>query len=60
MQDADTVVFRATVVDAGGGYVELLIDRDAPHYPPIGARVEVRLIDGRIVDHSDRGTTNNG
>lgn len=33
--------FRATVVDAGGGEVRLLVDRDTEHYPEIGSRVEV-------------------
>lgn len=33
--------FRGTVIDSGGGRVQLLVDRDTLEYPAPGARVEV-------------------
>ena len=46
--DCDETAHRiqATVVDAGGGEVRLLVDRDTEEYPEIGSTVEVQLIDG--------------
>ena len=41
---SEPVEFYAVVLDAGGGLVDLLIDRDAEHYPPIGARVLVKVV----------------
>ena len=34
--------FTAVVLDAGGGEVRLLVDRDTENYPPVGARVHVQ------------------
>lgn len=33
--------FKATVRDAGGGIVDLLVDRDTDQYPPEGTQVRV-------------------
>ena len=40
--------FRAVVVDAGGGEVRLLVDRDTDYYPEIGSTVEVLHNDGQV------------
>lgn len=31
------------VVDTGGGVFVVLVDRDTKHYPPLGARVKVKV-----------------
>lgn len=36
--------FKAVVADAGGGHVDLLIDRDTQRYPRNGQRVEVSYV----------------
>ena len=33
--------FKAICVEAGGGYVRLMVERDAPEYPADGERVVV-------------------
>lgn len=39
--DLSDGTFRATVTDAGGGYVTLLVERDTMNYPRIGSTVVV-------------------
>ena len=46
------VPFRAMVIDAGGGEVRLLVDRDTQEYPEDGARVLVVLDDGAYIGRS--------
>lgn len=41
--------FGATVIDAGGGQVGLLIDRDAERYPSVGDHVQVMVTVGDTV-----------
>jgi hypothetical protein len=36
-------VFGATVLDAGGGLVQLVVDRDTTEYPSVGAAVRVTV-----------------
>lgn len=37
--------FKAKVIDAGGGHVTLLVDRDTENYPKLGARAQVTVLD---------------
>jgi hypothetical protein len=50
----DTPRFTAKVTHSGGGYVELLVDRDTESYPEEGSRVEVRVVhQGSVRDARD-------
>lgn len=58
---SEPISFLATVVDAGGGEVRLLVDRDTMEYPPVGKRVEVvfnhhhtAYLRGVLLDAQDR------
>lgn len=43
--DLPTPGFTAWVSDAGGGMVELTVDRDTMQYPGVGSRVLVLVIE---------------
>ena len=46
--------FRATITDAGGGYVTLLVDRDTQRYPKPGTRVVVDELDNAYATDDDQ------
>lgn len=37
-------VAYATVIDAGGGHVNVVVDRDTDEYPPVGSSVRLSWI----------------
>jgi hypothetical protein len=45
LEDRGVIEVRGHVVDAGGGEVRVLVDRDTLEYPAVGAAVTIRGLD---------------